>query len=189
MAAPIVYGLLKTSPSHRNGNGKRCTLGEAVGENVGSDRWGRNQHSALSEAFRGLRTSVLLSAAGRPPRSLTFVSAEPGEGKTTVASNLSISLAQLGKRVLLIDGDMRRPCVHKLFHIEDRFRGPSHVSDWGRRVEALGSSHRSSRSRLSDLWTSAAESKRIIVFGSHAATDHRGTVANTSLCLSTPRRF
>jgi capsular exopolysaccharide synthesis family protein len=81
------------------------------------------QHSALSEAFRGLRTSVLLSSAGRPPRSLTFVSAEPGEGKTTVASNLSISLAQLGKRVLLVDGDMRRPCVHKLFNIEDHGAG------------------------------------------------------------------
>jgi len=81
------------------------------------------QHSALSEAFRGLRTSVLLSSAGRPPRSLTFVSAEPGEGKTTVASNLSISLAQLGKRVLLVDGDMRRPCVHKLFNIEEREGG------------------------------------------------------------------
>jgi polysaccharide biosynthesis transport protein len=81
------------------------------------------QHSALSEAFRGLRTSVLLSSAGRPPRSLTFVSAEPGEGKTTVASNLSISLAQLGKRVLLVDGDMRRPCVHKLFNIDERGGG------------------------------------------------------------------
>ena len=60
---------------------------------------------------------------GRPPRSLTFVSAEPGEGKTTIASNLAISLAQLRKRVLLIDGDMRRPCVHKLFEIEDHSGG------------------------------------------------------------------
>jgi capsular exopolysaccharide synthesis family protein len=54
---------------------------------------------------------------------LTFVSAEPGEGKTTIASNLSICLAQLGKRVLLIDGDMRRPCVHKLFDIKDHSGG------------------------------------------------------------------
>jgi succinoglycan biosynthesis transport protein ExoP len=95
-------------------------------EKVSGNAWIRidgTQHSALSEAFRGLRTSVLLSSAGRPPRSLTFVSAEPGEGKTTVASNLAISLAQLGKRVLLIDGDMRRPCVHKLFDIEDHSDG------------------------------------------------------------------
>lgn len=76
------------------------------------------QHSALSEAFRGLRTSVLLSTAGRPPRSLTFVSAEPGEGKTTICSNLGICLAQLGKRVLLIDADMRRPSLHRLFKLD-----------------------------------------------------------------------
>jgi capsular exopolysaccharide synthesis family protein len=81
------------------------------------------QYSVLSEAFRSLRTSVLLSTAGRPPRSLTFISAEAEEGKTTIASNLAISLAQLGKRVLLIDGDMRRPCVHKLFDIQDHSAG------------------------------------------------------------------
>jgi succinoglycan biosynthesis transport protein ExoP len=77
------------------------------------------QHSALSEAFRGLRTSVLLSTASCPPRSLAFVSAEPSEGKTTICSNLAISLAQLGKRVLVIDGDMRRPSIHNFFRIQD----------------------------------------------------------------------
>jgi polysaccharide biosynthesis transport protein len=100
------------------------------------------QHSALSEAFRGLRTSVLLSAAGRPPRSLTFVSAEPGEGKTTIASNLAICLAQLGKRVLLIDGDMRRPCVHKLFDITDHPGGLvtylTGEDDWRQLVRPTG---------------------------------------------------
>ncbi|MGB7438854.1 MAG: polysaccharide biosynthesis tyrosine autokinase [Candidatus Acidiferrum sp.] len=118
-----VYGLPQKAATNHNGNGKLNSF-----ENRNGKAWIRidgigTQQSALSEAFRGLRTSVLLSAAGRPPRSLTFVSAEPGEGKTTVASNLSISLAQLGKRVLLIDGDMRRPCVHKLFNIEDRSEG------------------------------------------------------------------
>lgn len=117
------YGLAEKSTSQQNGNGKFVSLEEHSGKPWIRIDGNGTQHSALSEAFRGLRTSVLLSAAGRPPRSLTFVSAEPGEGKTTVASNLSISLAQLGKRVLLVDGDMRRPCVHKLFNIEDRAAG------------------------------------------------------------------
>jgi succinoglycan biosynthesis transport protein ExoP len=118
-----VYGLAEKSTSPQNGNGKFASLEKHSGKPWIRIDGNGTQHSALSEAFRGLRTSVLLSAAGRPPRSLTFVSAEPGEGKTTVASNLSISLAQLGKRVLLIDGDMRRPCVHKLFNIEDHSGG------------------------------------------------------------------
>ncbi len=71
------------------------------------------QNSSLAEAFRSLRTSVLLSSADRPPRTLLVSSSQPGEGKTTISVNLSISLAQLGQRVLLIDGDMRRPCVRK----------------------------------------------------------------------------
>jgi len=100
------------------------------------------QYSVLSEAFRSLRTSVLLSTAGRPPRSLTFTSAEAEEGKTTVASNLAISLAQLGKRVLLIDGDMRRPCVHKLFDIQDHSAGLvtylTGQEEWRRLVQPTG---------------------------------------------------
>jgi capsular exopolysaccharide synthesis family protein len=120
-----VYALPESVAAHSNGNGNGKVL--SLEKHPGKP-WIRIdgngvQHTALSEAFRGLRTSVLLSAAGRPPRSLTFVSAEPGEGKTTVASNLSISLAQLGKRVLLIDGDMRRPCVHRLFHVEEESGG------------------------------------------------------------------
>ncbi len=77
------------------------------------------EEPALSEAFRGLRTSVLLSTATRPPRSLAFVSSGPSEGKTTVCCSLAMSLSQLGKRVLVIDGDLRRPCVRNFFHMED----------------------------------------------------------------------
>lgn len=73
------------------------------------------EKSAVSEAYRSLRTSVLLSSAGRPPRSLAFVSAEPQEGKTTICCNLAILLAQLNKRVLVVDGDLRQPAVHEFF--------------------------------------------------------------------------
>jgi capsular exopolysaccharide synthesis family protein len=73
------------------------------------------EHSVFSEAFRSLRTSVLLSAPTRPPRSLALVSAQPSEGKTTVCTNLAISLVQLGKRVLVVDADMRRPSMHEVF--------------------------------------------------------------------------
>ena len=81
------------------------------------------EHTSLAEAFRSLRTSVLLSTAERPPRSLLVTSSQPGEGKTTVSTNLCISMAQLGRRVLLIDGDMRRPSVHKMLQIKDYSNG------------------------------------------------------------------
>jgi succinoglycan biosynthesis transport protein ExoP len=76
---------------------------------------GNGQNLGLTEAFHGLRTSVLLSTAKRPPTSLLVTSAQGGEGKTTVAANLAVSLAQLGERVLLIDADLRRPSLHKFF--------------------------------------------------------------------------
>ena len=69
----------------------------------------------LSEAFRGLRTSVVLSSGGRSASSILVTSAQSGEGKTTISVNLAISLAQLGRRVLLIDADMRRPTLQKYF--------------------------------------------------------------------------
>jgi polysaccharide biosynthesis transport protein len=76
-----------------------------------------HHNGALAEAFHGLRTSVLLSTAKRPPATLLVTSAQQGEGKTTVAANLAASLAQLGDSVLLIDADLRRPSLQKFFQV------------------------------------------------------------------------
>ncbi len=73
--------------------------------------------SAVSEAFRSLRTSLMFSTPTGMPKLLLFTSASQGEGKTTVAENLATVLAQNGASVLLIDADLRRPSVHRDFGV------------------------------------------------------------------------
>ena len=75
--------------------------------------------SALAEAYRQLRTSVLLSTAGRAPKTLLVTSSLPGEGKTTTAVNTAISLAQTGVKVVIIDADMRRPRLRSIFDLPE----------------------------------------------------------------------
>lgn len=70
---------------------------------------------AFAESIRGLRTNITFMSPDSPMRCLVVTSSGPGEGKTTVATNLSIALAQSGKRVLLIDTDLRRPRIHRVF--------------------------------------------------------------------------
>jgi succinoglycan biosynthesis transport protein ExoP len=76
--------------------------------------------SQFAEAFRSLRTSLLLSTTGHPPKFIVVTSATPSEGKTTAASNLAAILAQRDTRVLLIDGDLRRPNVHHRFGLNGK---------------------------------------------------------------------
>ena len=92
----------------RNGNGSSELLINMDGR------------SALAESYRHLRTSVLLSTAGRAPKSLLVTSSLPGEGKTTTALNTAISLAQTGATVVIIDADMRRPRLQSIFDLHDR---------------------------------------------------------------------
>ncbi|HEY8716680.1 MAG TPA: polysaccharide biosynthesis tyrosine autokinase, partial [Candidatus Acidoferrum sp.] len=70
--------------------------------------------SQMSEAFRALRTSLLLSRADHPPQVILVTSALPREGKTTAAANLAVTLAQLGDRTVIVDADLRKPGVGRL---------------------------------------------------------------------------
>jgi capsular exopolysaccharide synthesis family protein len=70
--------------------------------------------SAASEAYRAVRTAILLSRAQRPPKTILFSSAMAGEGKSVTAVNTAIAFAQLVNRTLLIDADLRRPRCHEL---------------------------------------------------------------------------
>ncbi|MBM4075498.1 MAG: polysaccharide biosynthesis tyrosine autokinase, partial [Planctomycetes bacterium] len=74
-------------------------------------------NSIEAENFRQIRTALLVTADQQRARSILVSSPEPGDGKTTLVSNLAVALAQSGKRVLLIDADLRRPSIHKVFSV------------------------------------------------------------------------
>jgi capsular exopolysaccharide synthesis family protein len=92
----------------------------------------RDGLGGVAEAYRDLRTALLLSSAGHAPRSIVLTSALPGEGKSATAINLSVVLAQTGARVLLIDADLRKPRLHRAFGIEN----PAGVSSYLSGMEA-----------------------------------------------------
>jgi succinoglycan biosynthesis transport protein ExoP len=90
--------------------------------------------SEAAEAYRALRTSILLSSFGAPPKVILVTSAMPQEGKTTISANSALVLAQRGSRVLLVDADLRRPGVHRLFGLTPR-EGLSSVVSGSCKVE------------------------------------------------------
>lgn len=73
--------------------------------------------SAMAESYRILRTNILFALRDNPFKTLMVATGRPGQGATTTICNLAIALAQIGKRVILIDADMRRPSLHKFFDV------------------------------------------------------------------------
>src|SRR5690349_595466 len=76
--------------------------------------------SEVAESYRALRTSILLSSPSAPPKIILFTSPLPQEGKTTTSVNTAVALSQQGRRVLLVDADLRRPSVDKIFGLPPR---------------------------------------------------------------------
>jgi capsular exopolysaccharide synthesis family protein len=91
----------KTGTDQRNGRGDLVAV--------------RSPTSAAAEAYRTLRTNLQFSSLDRQLRSVLVTSAATGDGKTTVVANLGATLAEVGKRILLVDCDLRRPGLHEVF--------------------------------------------------------------------------
>lgn len=79
----------------------------------------REPQSTFAESYRGLRTAIFLSFADQAPRRILLTSAGMGEGKTTTSINLAMTLAQSEKRVLLMDGDLRKPRIHQVLKVSN----------------------------------------------------------------------
>lgn len=117
---------LAVVPEFANGNGHRAGRLQKLlhGSRSGvEERVALLAHSDpqshISEAFRALRTSLLLSQPDRPPQVILVTSALPHEGKTTAAVNIGVTLAQLGDSTLLIDGDLRKPGISRALRISN----------------------------------------------------------------------
>jgi capsular exopolysaccharide synthesis family protein len=74
---------------------------------------------AVTEAYRSIRTSILLSQAGEPPRTILFTSGSAAEGKTTTVLHMALMFARLGAPVLVIDADLRRPSCHRVLGVRN----------------------------------------------------------------------
>jgi capsular exopolysaccharide synthesis family protein len=104
-------------PGSRNGK-HLPAAGDVLDPGAALVRW-QSAPAFVAESFRGTLASILRNQAGRKQKTIMITSAGPAEGKTTVIQNLGIALAETGARVLLVDGDFRRPHLHHKFGVSN----------------------------------------------------------------------
>jgi polysaccharide biosynthesis transport protein len=127
---------------------RRSERGDGAGRSLLTDG---DAPASLSEAFRQLRTSVLLAEGGRNLKSLLVTSAMPGEGKTTMAVNTAVSLARTGAFVLIVDADLRNPRLHSIFGLQNERGLSTLLSDETNETDALRAVTPDARSRIDVL--------------------------------------
>jgi capsular exopolysaccharide synthesis family protein len=121
----IVPHYVPNGSNGHNNHSKALAKKESAGEENLLDRYipyrlsVHDSASSASEALKTVRTSILLSFPGAPPRSMLITSSRAGEGKTFVACNLAVALTQLHKRVVIVDADMRNPHIHKVWNLNN----------------------------------------------------------------------
>jgi succinoglycan biosynthesis transport protein ExoP len=115
----------------------------------------RQPRSPVSESFRSLRTNLEFSSVDKPLRTILVTGAEAGDGKTTIAANLAAIFAQGGKRVLLLDADLRRPRLHRFLGIQNRL-GLTDLFRDGLGVEAVAYQWSDANSKTLSVITSGS---------------------------------
>ena len=115
---PIVAGMKKKNKTRIKWGQKKTTESTNSGSIVRRLITREDPKSPISESYRTLRTNILYSQIDKEIKSILVSSPSPGEGKTTTVANLAITFANMGKRTLLVDTDLRRPVVHRIFGLK-----------------------------------------------------------------------
>lgn len=96
-----------------------------------------NPKIPISEVYRTLRTNIQFASVERPFQVIMITSSQPGEGKSITVSNLAVTYAQEGKKVLIIDADMRKPSLHQFFSLPNRAGLSSVLNNESSRLEVI----------------------------------------------------